>query len=467
MKRFVLSLLLITLSLLPLQLVSAQESSPEGPVYVIQPGDSLWGIAHRLHIDYQALLAVNNLSEESQVSPGTQLILPNLEGIQGFVTTRTVPYGESLESLSFRYQIPEEVLIRLNRITSPIELYAGVSLVVVGEMEGEMGETGGGRVSPAEGQSLLEIAVKEDVNPWELISTNSLSGAWDVAPGRVLGVPGSGDAGPGGLPREVRSISYLPEQLVQGQTAVVRVSAPAGSQVEGELHGHPLRFFEVEGQYVALQGVHAMAEAGLIPLAIQGRLPDGKPFAHRQMIPLVSGDYPYRTIAGVPTETVDPELSASEMEKLASNTTEATSEKMWQGPFAFPMPADYRKPGPLFGERRSFNGSGYFYFHSGLDFSTWGQVGIDIFAPAAGEVVFSDEAVIYGNVTMINHGWGVYTLYAHQSEILVEVGQRVELGQVIGRVGTTGRSTGPHLHWEVWVGGVQVDPQQWLNQTYP
>ena len=68
---------------------------------------------------------------------------------------------------------------------------------------------------------------------------------------------------------------------------------------------------------------------------------------------------------------------------------------------------------------------------------------------------------------MLDHGWGIYTVYGHQSETLVEVGQQVEAGQVIGRVGTTGRSTGPHLHWEVWAGGVQVDPQQWLTQTYP
>jgi len=61
----------------------------------------------------------------------------------------------------------------------------------------------------------------------------------------------------------------------------------------------------------------------------------------------------------------------------------------------------------------------------------------------------------------------VYTAYMHQSEILVEVGDRVEAGQLIGLVGGTGRVQGPHLHWEVWVGGVQVDPLDWLKQAYP
>ena len=68
---------------------------------------------------------------------------------------------------------------------------------------------------------------------------------------------------------------------------------------------------------------------------------------------------------------------------------------------------------------------------------------------------------------MINHGWGVYTGYMHQSEILVKPGDIVKAGQLIGRVGGTGRVQGPHLHWEVWVGGVQVDPLDWLEQAYP
>jgi murein DD-endopeptidase MepM/ murein hydrolase activator NlpD len=69
---------------------------------------------------------------------------------------------------------------------------------------------------------------------------------------------------------------------------------------------------------------------------------------------------------------------------------------------------------------------------------------------------------------MINHGWGVYTAYMHQSEILVKVGDIVKAGQLIGQVGRTGlRITGPHLHLEVWVGGIQVDPIDWLSKEFP
>jgi len=94
-------------------------------------------------------------------------------------------------------------------------------------------------------------------------------------------------------------------------------------------------------------------------------------------------------------------------------------------------------------------------------------MGGNIYAAAPGKVVYTGSLLLHGNTTMINHGWGVYTLYAHQSEFLVQTGQQVDAGELIGRVGSTGRSTGAHMHWEVWVGGLQVDPMDWLKTAYP
>jgi murein DD-endopeptidase MepM/ murein hydrolase activator NlpD len=74
---------------------------------------------------------------------------------------------------------------------------------------------------------------------------------------------------------------------------------------------------------------------------------------------------------------------------------------------------------------------------------------------------------VRGNATLIDHGWGVYSGYWHQSVIQVKGGDQVDTGQVIGFNGATGRVTGPHLHWELWVGGVQVDPLQWTEVPFP
>jgi len=74
---------------------------------------------------------------------------------------------------------------------------------------------------------------------------------------------------------------------------------------------------------------------------------------------------------------------------------------------------------------------------------------------------------VRGNATIIDHGWGIYSGMWHQSKINVEVGQMIKAGDVIGLVGGTGRVTGAHLHWELWVNGIQVDPMDWLENIYP
>ena len=118
--------------------------------------------------------------------------------------------------------------------------------------------------------------------------------------------------------------------------------------------------------------------------------------------------------------------------------------------------------------RRSFNGSAYIYFHSGIDYGVcFTEHPLDIYAAAPGKVIFAGPLAVRGNATFIDHGWGVYTAYYHQSEIDVTVGEQVQSGQLIGHIGATGHVTGPHLHFEMWVNGIQVNPLEWLNGTYP
>jgi len=91
----------------------------------------------------------------------------------------------------------------------------------------------------------------------------------------------------------------------------------------------------------------------------------------------------------------------------------------------------------------------------------------DIYAPAPGVVVFSEKLSVRGNATIIDHGQGIYSGFWHQEESYVKVGDVVTAGQLIGKIGSTGRVTGPHLHWEIWVNGVQVDPLDWLDALIP
>ena len=139
-----------------------------------------------------------------------------------------------------------------------------------------------------------------------------------------------------------------------------------------------------------------------------------------------------------------------------------TPARYWSGLFALPSVGALRS---VFGSLRAYNGGPYDAFHTGVDFS--GGDDRPITAPAPGVVVFAGPLVVRGNATVIDHGWGVYTGYWHQSVSQVNVGDRVETGQVIGFNGSTGRVTGPHLHWELWVGGFQADPLQWTETEFP
>jgi murein DD-endopeptidase MepM/ murein hydrolase activator NlpD len=103
---------------------------------------------------------------------------------------------------------------------------------------------------------------------------------------------------------------------------------------------------------------------------------------------------------------------------------------------------------------------GYSLMHNGIDMNA--GMGQPIVAAEAGTVIFADVKGGYGNTVMIDHGGGMVTLYAHQSKFAVSSGQSVDRGQVIGYVGSTGVSTGPHLHFEVRIGGNPVNPAKYL-----
>ncbi len=459
------ALLVLIILVLFTSSVSAQESTSSGPIYVVTAGDTLWTIARKLHISYDDLLTVNELTENSSIIPGTQLVIPGLEDLSGVLGTAIVAYGENLESISRKYDVLPEDLIKLNRLTSPLELYVGVSVVLIGEEE--ITEAEGQRVALAPGQSTLELAIQSNLNPWTLINANGEDGSWDLIPGEVLLLPGTEGEGPGGFPGAIQTVGYTPARFIQGHTNVLQVKAPQDTEITGSLGEYPLNFFSQDGKtYLALQGLHAKEQTGLAQLSISGRLPDGTPFAHTQMVEIYSGNYHYEDIIGVPPQTVGVAITEEETQALKEITDQASGSKYWSGAFTSPVPSWLEGAyASYYGGRRSYNGSGYFYFHSGLDY--FSQMGQDIYSAAPGKVVYTDSLLLHGNTTLIDHGWGVYTLYAHQSEILVQIGEQVKSGQLIGRVGSTGRSTGPHFHWEVWVGGLQVDPLDWLKNTYP
>ncbi|OQY86732.1 MAG: hypothetical protein B6D40_00815 [Anaerolineae bacterium UTCFX3] len=454
-------LLAVALTLLLSRPVSAQTS---GPVYIVQSGDTLWDIAIRFNVAMTDLMTANGLSD-ANLHVGQELVIPGLEGLTGVLDTEVVGFGDSLRGLARRNQTPVELLRRLNHITSPSELYVGVSLVVPKQDEGQ---TLTASASPAAGETLLEVAVRENSDPWTLSSLNSLNGTWDALPGDVLySKSGTGRQTASGLPAAFVSTEVKRLPFKQGGTAEIIVQPAAGATLGGMLVDHPLRFVDTgDGKQVALQGIHVELEPGAYPLRLDATLPDGSVQSFEQMV-LVKFGVHNPNVQPVPP--MDPKLTEEETQLIASIASAVTPVKYWQAAFTRPVGSPYCVT-EWFGTPRTytFNGDEFGYFHSGVDYGVCSETNpLDIFAAAPGKVVFTGLLNIRGNATIIDNGWGVYTVYGHQSEIRVVVGQDVQAGDIIGQIGSTGHVTGPHLHWEMWVNGVQVDPLDWLDAAIP
>jgi len=438
---------------------AAAAAQATGPTYTVQDGDTLFGIAFTFGSTVDELAAANGIDNPSAIFPGQELVIPGLEGISGSLQFEPLAFGETSTSVSLRSGMSLGELARLNRSLNPESLIVGQPIVTVRMEIPALALPTSQRRLVRSGDSLLELAVGLNVDVWTLTALNRLEGrAWSVQ-GELLHAPGS-DQPTTGLPPEIDSVEVGPLPAIQGRVVVVRVTAPAGFVPVGELGPWKLNFVEAApAGWVALQGIHALQDPGVLVLQVG----PGQQESFGQVIAIEEGDYG-REALQVPAETLEPANTGPEDELIAGVVAEVTSQKLWEGPFAFPTSFFEAFPS-LFGTRRSYNGSEFIYYHTGLDL--YGSSATPVLAPAAGRVAFASFLTVRGNTTYIDHGWGVFSGFLHQSQILVQPGELVETGQIVGYVGGTGRVTGPHLHWEVWVGGVPVDPRTWTGTAFP
>ncbi len=154
-------------------------------------------------------------------------------------------------------------------------------------------------------------------------------------------------------------------------------------------------------------------------------------------------------------------LFAQEAIEAAKETL--TPVRFWNTKFIAPSDA---RMSSVFGIRRIVNGKLLSdYFHTGVDYA--GSLGSPVKATAPGIVVLAHTGFrLHGNVVMIDHGQGVVSIYIHLQKVLVEQGQHVQVGQIIGKVGQTGRATGPHLHFGLYVNDVATNPVAWYCHSF-
>lgn len=445
---------------------SAQESEePLGPVYIVQEGDTLWDIAVLFNVTLTDLVNYNNLLGQD-IYIGDRIVIPGLEELSGILSIQPVPLGETLRSLSRQYGVSQEVMLKLNRMINPAEVYAGYGLIVLQQEEASPYE---GYASLTTGDTLLELSVRNSSSPWILSTINQQPGTIGILPGDLLVTPGTKQVGHVyGLPGSINQLTMDPLPVAQGQTVQIYLHLIQDATPSGELAGRQLQFFSLgQGEWVALQGIHAMSEPGLYPFRLDILLSTGFLDSFEQMVYIQDGFFRQDPILQVEPSTIDPSVTEPENEFLIELVAPITPEKFWDGPFIIPVDNQYCIRS-MYGNRRSYNGSDYIYFHTGVDYGVCSENHpFEIYSPASGVVIFSGPLTVRGIATVIDHGWGIYSGLWHQEESYVTVGEMVEAGQMIGKIGETGRVTGPHLHWEVWVNGIQVDPLQWLDEVFP
>lgn len=408
-------LVLILVWLWPVVGGAAQEPTPGPPVYIVQAGDTLFDIAERFGTTVDALVAANDIVDPSLIQVGQRLVIPTAEPqlvppAEAPPESRVHPVrpGDTLPGLAFRYGTTASALRQANADLDP--------------------------------RGLLWLGQELIVPP--------------------VTVP---HAGVPSMP----AVSAQPVPLIQGQTVVIEVAGSGELAVSGWFLGQELLFAGSEGSYWALVGIDALTAPGEYPVILQVvEEATGDYLNLHDSFQVTKGVFTRYNIVVPPgrTELLDPELSVAEREKVNAILAVRSETPMWRGTFGLPLSGDLRVTAP-FGQRRSYNGGPVSGYHAGQDLGA--DTGTPVMAPMTGTVALAEALQVRGNAVIIDHGLGVFTGFWHLSRIDVTVGEVVTPGQVIGLVGDTGLSTGPHLHWEMRVRDVAVDPMQWTVITFP
>jgi murein DD-endopeptidase MepM/ murein hydrolase activator NlpD len=242
-----------------------------------------------------------------------------------------------------------------------------------------------------------------------------------------------------------------------GDLVVLTITTPTavGSMRARAFDRELLPFAAGTRRWRVLVGVDLETSPGTYAVSIEA---DGSPSVDTATYELVVAHRKFRTrtltvdeaYVNPPAATVERiKGEAAELNELWAASSRA---KLWDGPFVRPVPDPANS---AFGTRSILNGQPRSP-HSGADFSS--AAGTPIKAPNAGRVVLAGDRYFTGNTVMIDHGLGLFSLFAHLLETSVTTGEMVRTGEVIGKVGATGRVTGPHLHWSVRLNGARIDP---------
>ena len=275
----------------------------------------------------------------------------------------------------------------------------------------------------------------------------------DTTPPRLEIAPSSLRAAQG----RVWPLWLTADEPLTAATAHVTLLNHEGDEVTASLPLYP-----IDGAWRALRGIEIKQEPGTVPLTIEATDRVGLTSTLEADLTLEATAFEEGGYIRLSRRQKRARRNADAIAKMREerNTAYAVvfEEAAWSGPWRIPVD-DSAETSP-FGKYRTYS-DGRKSHHSGLDLDQ--HRGAPVLAAAPGRVMVAGEQAIFGNVVIVNHGHRVASSYNHLDSIAVQVGDEVQAGDTLGTLGSTGQSTGPHLHWGVEVGVVAVDPKEWLS----
>ena len=243
-----------------------------------------------------------------------------------------------------------------------------------------------------------------------------------------------------------------PAKIRLGETVRVACTSSAAS---ARLGNKTIKLFrQADNSYLGLLPISVKAKPGAYDVEILG---DADHVSESLALTIVPTRFPTQNVK------LSPEIEAlhsteDEMKLLTAFRDTISDDRFWKDPLQAPVTGCMTSP---FGVVRLHNGKPTGEYHGGVDQRT--PAGEPIRAIAAGMVKFARPFNVLGNAVGIDHGQGLESTYLHMSKLEVAEGTHVEKGDILGYAGSTGRSTGPHLHWVLYANQVNVNPAQWVK----
>lgn len=361
--------------------------------------------------------------------------------------------GDTWAALALRYGLTEADLAATNRhINRQRQPTIGTTLSLPDVGEERMGTL----VRSGDG-GLLSMAMGSRVSVWLMAMRSNVPHPYTPLFYRPLFIPG-GTEPPRDLPVGLDALELSQIPAHPGEAIAFRALASRPISLTAQLSRTPMDVFGNGRHLVGLGATGAFYGSAEPELAIQ---PAGGPLWSQ---PWAFVDKAWilqqLTLTG-DAAAIDAESIRLERERLFALWAQRTAAPQWAAPFQLPI-NNYLEISSPYGARRSYNGGPYLTYHEGWDFSAYR--GTPVLAPAAGTVALAETLFVRGGAVIIDHGLGIYSGVYHLSAVHALPGQQVVPGQMVGEVGTTGLSTGNHLHWDLLVNNTWVDPAAWLEQ---